>query len=197
MLVSPVGEGNGRPDAHERGAAPLRGATNPAVAAFVVLIASAVLFASLGAWRARPTPLANTAASPETLAETVIAAMRAGDLDRLRVLALTEDEFRAHVWPALPAARPERNVPFEFVWERLQQNSESHLRHTAAGLGEAPLELRGVRFSGDTTEYGDVIVHRGTQIVVAAADGTDHVIRLFGSMIEQDGAWKVFSYVVD
>jgi hypothetical protein len=167
------------------------------IALVVVLIASAALFASLDAWRARPAPLAGTAASPEALATAVVDAMRAGDLAGLRALAVTEEEFRAHVWPELPAARPERNVPFDFVWERLEQASEAHLRQTLAVLGEPPLELRRVEFAGETSVYGDVVVHRKTQLVVNQPDGRERVVRLFGSTIEQNGRYKVFSYVVE
>jgi len=163
----------------------------------VGLLASAALFASLDAWRARPAPLAGTAASPEALAAAVVAAMRAGDVDGLHALALTEEEFRAHVWPELPAARPERNVPFDFVWERLQQNSEGHLRQTLTRLGEGPLDVRRVQFGAETSDYGDVVVRRKTQLVVRSSDGGESVIQLFGSMIEQGGRYKVFSYVVD
>jgi hypothetical protein len=143
-----------------------------------------------------PAPLANTEGSPEALARRVIDAMQAGDLGRLRALALTEQEFRVHVWPSLPAARPERNVPFDFVWERIEQNSEGHLRQTVAAIGGGPLTLRRVRFAGPTSRYGDVAVRRSTELVLAAPDGTERMVRLFGSTVEQDGRYKVFSYVV-
>jgi len=143
-------------------------------------------------------PLAGTFGSPEALGAAVVAAMRAGDIERLQAIALTEDEFRGHVWPDLPAARPERNVPFEFVWGTLHQNSEGYLRQTASGLAGRPLTaLRDVRFSGGSSRYGDVIVHRDTQLVFASADGSEKIVELFGSTIEQDGRFKVFSYVVD
>jgi hypothetical protein len=167
------------------------------IALIVVLMASAALFASLDAWRERPAPLAGTAESPEALAVAVVDAMRAGDLAGLRALAVTEEEFRAHVWPELPAARPERNVPFDFVWDRLEQTSHAHLHQTLAALGELPLELRRVEFAGETSVYGDVVVHRSTQLVVNRPDGRERVVRLFGSTIEQNGRYKVFSYVVN
>jgi len=50
-------------------------------------------------------------AVPKPMSE-LTEAMHAGDLERLRSLVLTRDEFWAHVWPYLPASRPERNVPF-------------------------------------------------------------------------------------
>ena len=163
----------------------------------VVLLTSAVaLFASLNAARTGPAPLANALSSPEALAEAVIDAMHARDLERLRSLALTEGEFRAHVWPYLPASRPERNVPFDFVWNVLHQNSEGYLRQTIGGLEDLP-ELRRVEFAGETSVYGDVTVHRETELVIGAANTDERRIRLLGSMIEQDGTWKVFSYVVD
>jgi len=169
------------------------------IALTVALATSVGVFVSLNASRARPEPLSNTAESPEALAQTVIEAVRAGDVDRLRALAISEEEFRAHVWPLLPAARPGRNVPFDFVWERLQQNSEGHLRgmvDAASGLTGTPPALRDVRFAGEMSRYGDVVVYRRTELVVAADAGAERVIRLFGSTIEQDGRYKVFSYVV-
>ena len=123
--------------------------------------------------------------------------MNAGDVERLSALALSEDEFRAHVWPGLPASRPERNVPFDFVWSTLHQNSQSHLRQTLASRGDVPLAVRRVQFSGEATSYGEVLVRRRSEIIVAGPDGSERALRLFGSVIEQNGAFKVFSYVVD
>jgi hypothetical protein len=148
--------------------------------------------------RTRPAPLAGTFASPEALGGAVVEAMRAGDIERLQAIALTEDEFRAHVWPDLPAARPERAVPFGFVWGTLHQNSDGYLRQTASGFVDSSLTtLRDVRFAGESSRYGDVIVHRDTQLVFSLADGSEKIVELFGSTIEQDGRFKVFSYVVD
>ena len=68
-------------------------------------LALLVLMASLAACDRRP-PLAPAFASAEALAEAVLDRYRAGDEAGLRALALTEQEFRQHVWPELPAARP-------------------------------------------------------------------------------------------
>jgi hypothetical protein len=54
-----------------------------------------------------------------------------------------------------------------------------------------------VRVAGNTSQYGDVVVSRMTELVVASGDGAERVVRLFGSMVQQDGRYKVFSYVVD
>jgi hypothetical protein len=174
-----------------------RGARWSGAALLVLLAASVALFASLNTSRMRPAPLANTFSSTEELGRAVVAAMRAGDIDRLRSMALTEAEFRTHVWPDLPAARTGGDVPFDFVWGSLHQRSEGYLHQTMSGLGEMSLTLRDVRFAGETSRYGDVIVHRDTQLVFASPDGAEKIVELFGSTIEQDGRVKVFSYVVD
>jgi hypothetical protein len=172
-----------------------RDARRAGVSLAVILVAAVGVFASLNVARTRPAPLANGHPSPQALAGAVLQAMTAGDLERLRAMALTEEEFRAHVWPHLPASRPERNVPFDFVWDMLQQNSDGYLRQSVSRVHDVPALLR-VEFAGETSTYGDVAVHRDTELVVAAGEGEAR-IRLLGSMIEQNGAWKVFSYVVD
>lgn len=174
-----------------------RGARQTGASLAVLVVLTIGLVASLIASRPRPTPLANTRPSPEALARDVMRAMHAGDLPRLRDLALTREEFRVHVWPHLPASRPDRNVPFEFAWNMLQQTSEGYLQQTMGRLEQELPAVGQVQFAGEATDYGDVSVHRQTELILTGADGTQRTIRLFGSMIEQDDRWKVFSYVAD
>ena len=54
-----------------------------------------------------------------------------------------------------------------------------------------------MRFRGSSTRYSRCDVHRETVLTVRAADGANQDLRLFGSSVEGDGAWKVFSYVLD
>jgi hypothetical protein len=131
------------------------------------------------------------------MAEAVIAAVEAGDAGELQALALTEQEFRAHVWPELPASRPERNVPFDFVWGMLRQNSQGHLQQTLSRFRGQNLTLVRVQTTGENTDYVGVTVHRDTQFVIKDESGTEQNVRLFGSTIEQNGRYKVFSFVVD
>lgn len=144
-----------------------------------------------------PAPLSNTRGSPEALAEAVLSGYERRDRLVLRALALTEEEFRAHVWPELPAARPERNLPFSYVWGDLRQKSEQSLTDLAARHGGRALTLVRVEFTGGTTSYGGVRVHRDTVLVVRDSAGAEHALRLYGSTIERAGAFKVFSYLVD
>ena len=145
--------------------------------------------------RAKP-PLANTFSTPEAVASAVLEALAAGDRARLEALALNEEEFTNHVWPELPASRPERNLPLSYVWGDLHQKSSQTLTSTVRRSGGQRYDLRAVTFSG-VTPYAGFRVHREATFRVRDAAGQETDIRVCGSMIEQQGAWKVFSYVVD
>jgi hypothetical protein len=138
-----------------------------------------------------------TEPSPEALGAAVIDAVERRDLDRLRALALNEDEFRDVVWPDLPAARPERNLPFEYVWNDLRMKSASSLARTLDRFAETPMTLVRVRFDGATSQHRHHLVHRETVLVVRMSDGSEQDVRLFGSVLEQRGRYKVFSYNVE
>ncbi|HEX6210254.1 MAG TPA: hypothetical protein VF136_05730 [Methylomirabilota bacterium] len=142
-------------------------------------------------------PLSATFASPEELAAAVVIALEARDSERLMSLALSEAEFRTHVWPRLPASRAGRNVPFEFVWGRLHQQSRQSLGATLARHGGRRLEVLAVRFHGATTDYGPFVVTRDPETIVRDEEGRHRSLRLFGSILRQAGRYKLFSYVVD
>lgn len=141
-----------------------------------------------------PPPLAGTFDSPSQVATAVLAAVAAGDEARLSALALSEQEFREHIWPALPAARPERNLPFSYVWGDLRQKSLVGLAAVLERHRNHRFTLVDVRF-GDSTPYQGYVVHRESVFVVKSPTGETEEVRLCGSMVEQAGRWKVFSYV--
>ena len=124
-------------------------------------------------------------------------AVQRRDTTALRALALNEQEFREHVWPELPAARPERNLPFSYVWGDLRQKSALALDQTLARHGGRRYTLVSMGFDGDTTRYPSYVVYRETVLRVRDEAGAMAELRLFGSSLEKDGTWKVFSYVVD
>jgi hypothetical protein len=167
------------------------------VALLVVLVAAVAGFAAYNAWIGRPAPLEGTFDSPSALGRAVLDAFREGDRGRLRALAMTEDEFRRHVWPELPISRPEVNFPYELAWGQLAQTSALSLEQMAVALEGHAYELVEVKFAGAVTDYAQVTVYRETELLVRGPDGEEETIRVFGSTIEQDGRYKVFSYVVD
>jgi hypothetical protein len=142
-------------------------------------------------------PLPNAHDSPEALSRAVLAAIQARDGDALHALALNKGEFAEDVWPELPAARPERNLSSSFVWGDLNQKSNITLRDTLVAQGGRKYEFVSIRFLGETTAYKSYRVHRESELTVKDAEGNARQLRVFGSVIEKGGRYKVFSYVVD
>jgi hypothetical protein len=159
------------------------------------LILAGALVLGLAACNSAP-PLANAHPSAESLATAVVEAVRQADRPALEALAVSEREFREHVWPRLPAARPERNLPFSYVWGDLRQKSGLALAATIQQHRGRLYDVMTVSFSG-ATDYIDYKVHREATFRVRDSTGNESDLRVCGSLIEKDGAWKVFSYVVD
>lgn len=177
-----------------------RDARTAGVALLIVLVAAVTVVAILNSRLVAPPPLTGTVDSPEALARAVLDGLRAGDRARLEDLALTEEEFRAYIWPELPVSEARNNFPFEFVWRQLNDRSQLYLDQLVAGVearGAPQYEVLGVEFAGEVTDYDGVTVYRETEVLVRTTDGNEETVRAFGSTIEQDGRYKVFSYVVD
>ncbi len=142
-------------------------------------------------------PLSGGYSSVDELAKSVIGAVERRDTAFLRAVALNEQEFREHVWPELPAARPERNLPFSYVWGDLRQKSAAGLALTLERHGGRRYTLVAVRYDGETTRYPSYVVHRESVLQVRDEAGQAVDLSLLGSVIQKDGVWKVFSFVVD
>jgi hypothetical protein len=138
-----------------------------------------------------------TLESPEAVASAVLEGLRSADLSSLRQLALTENEFHVLVWPKLPASRPERNVPWDYAWNDLAAKSDANLRARLSGWQDRGYTVVNVAFTGGVTDYETFRVHRDTVLTLRDGQGNVSKGRLLGSMIEQAGRFKVFSYVVD
>ena len=162
---------------------------------FGVLLAASLMSPACG--RARAAPLDHTFSSPADLAGAVLAAIAAKDRPALEALALSEREFRERVWPELPSSRPERNLPFEYVWGDLHQKSHGHLRQTLGQHGGRRYTLIDIEFLGESTSYTTFDVSRKAQLRVRDERGEELVIRLFGSVLCSGSEYKIFSYVVD
>jgi hypothetical protein len=157
------------------------------------LLVTALILASCS----QPPQLAHTQRSPEDLARAALAALNDGDRQALDALAVTESEFKGLVWPRLPASRPERRLPWTYVWASLHDKSVLYLRSQIADRRYAGFEVVRVHFAGESTDYGGYRVHRETVVTLRDRSGAESTHRLFGSVIEQNGRYKVFSYVVD
>lgn len=164
-----------------------------------VVVVCAILLPVMAVRRGAPPPLAATFESPEALAIAVLDGFARRDAGALRRLALTEDEFRAHIWPELPVSRPERNMPFDYVWQDLQAKSRGYLAGNLRRPLPAAPRLARVVFDGHATEHPTFTILRDSRLVIVDTNGSESSLRLFGSVVRlrNDGRYKLFSFVTD
>jgi hypothetical protein len=158
---------------------------------FLVLLTGAGMLQSLGA---QDRPLAAAASSPDELVRRFLDGVASNDLDAVLELAITREEFDRYVWPELPASEPERNLPADFVWGMTNGRGQVKIRSSMAAIGGRQLGLEDFRFTGGVEEYETYRLHRNTLLHLRDEEGKLQVIRLFGSVLELDGQFKIFSF---
>jgi hypothetical protein len=133
----------------------------------------------------------------EALVRAMTEALWTRNVRALEALAITESEFRNTIWPALPASRPEMGMPVDYLWNDASFKSRAGLAEVLREHGGRRWFVQQVLFDGGPTDYGAFRIHPRTRLVLADERGARHTARLFGSMIESAGGWKIYSYVVD
>jgi len=133
--------------------------------------------------------------SAHALATAALEAIAAADEPRLARLALSEEELRDTVWPHLPASREAVGMPWNYFWREHAQRTDGYLKTLLAKHGGRRYDLVSIAFDGRAA-YGDVTIHRDPVLDLRTASGPQR-LRLFGSMAERAGRWKLYSFVVD
>ena len=158
-----------------------------------ICLAAAALAAGCG----RPEPLADTFESDAAAVRAVLEAVSRNDGEALLRMAVSKDEFEDVVWPTLPVSRPEVGMPMDYVWQDTSTKSRGFLAETLQTYGGQRFELVGIEFRGETTNRAGYQISRKSRLRVRDASGQEQTVRLFGSMIRQNGRSKVYSYIID
>jgi hypothetical protein len=150
-----------------------------------------------GACRERVPELTHALPSKEALAQAVVDALAEREEQQLAAFAITEREFHTAIWPRLPTSEPGVGMSPDYVWTDTTTRSRAHLARALDERGGRQARVEAVTFRGPATNYDGVIVHREAELTLREASGEVVVARLFGSMVEASGRWKVYSYIVD
>ncbi len=135
--------------------------------------------------------------SPEALATAFLEGLGSENGEALQSYALSKEQFRHYVWPELPSSRPERGVPFDYGWGDLHQKSHNALLHTFDRYKGRSMTLLELKFEDGVTDYDTFTVHRDARVKIRLDDGREEWLDLFGSVMEREGKYKLFSYVTD
>lgn len=158
----------------------------------------AVLCVGVAGCSATPTAMTLTPGydSTDAAVTAFLQALSGRDRHTLLAQAVSETEFLKHIWPALPASRPDVGMPADRAWADQAQRNAGYLAQLLAEHGGRRYELVAASFDGSPTSYGAFTIHPKTGLNIRDEAGVREV-RLFGSMIESGGRWKVYSFVID
>lgn len=143
----------------------------------------------------KPCTLTNASSSAEGLARRLLTDLAREDEQSIKALRISKKEFCDCVWPELPSSRLP-NVSCDWAWDQATLNSLSGLSEMMPMHGGQRYELVSLRFEG-TDSYQTYRVHNKTRMIVKDSNGFEKEIRVCGSMLEMNGQFKLFSFVID
>lgn len=142
--------------------------------------------------RERPTALANAAPSREALVQRFVAAVEQGDTSAVLALRVTRAEFAYLFFPVSTFMRPPYELDPAVVWLQIDAESEKGASRLLRTLGGRPLGTVVPVCGAEPQRHGDVALW-GCDVRRVRAAGDTVVDRLFGAILERDGAFKFLS----
>ncbi|HEX6134377.1 MAG TPA: hypothetical protein VFZ24_10440 [Longimicrobiales bacterium] len=133
------------------------------------------------------------AASREELIARFVAAVEDGSAAALRELVLNASEFAYLYFPTSPFAREPYAQPPAVNWLLLEQNGLKGERRLLREYGGKRLLVEGHRCAGDVRVEGANRLWPSCVLFIRRGDGRLEEMRLFGSIIERAGRYKLLS----
>ena len=133
--------------------------------------------------------------SPEALSNAALDALSEGNAEALHALRVTEREYLELLWPEIEKTIPKSNLPGTFHWQMLDSKSAAGARDAIADYGRQELELLEVIPTRGRQDYGTFKLLRKVELRVRRQpDSVEGQIRVFGSVVELDGLYKILSF---
>ena len=154
-----------------------------------------MLVAACGSGTAEP-GLSGGGASLEGLAGHYLDAVRYADTAAMHALRVTRNEHNQLMWPHFPIARPELNWSVDFAWDNLERRSRRDALRIALDYGEKPWQLLGIACSKGVDDYGPFRIHGDCWLDVRL-DGPTVRLKMFGSVVEMHGRYKIVGILAD
>jgi hypothetical protein len=138
--------------------------------------------------------LSFAANSKEELCINLLEALQRSDTTALANAMVSQREFKEWLWWEFPASTKLMNVPVDFAWDNLAQKSSKGLRTLLYKYAGMKLALLSYRFEEGEDRYQTFTLHVKTRLEVEDDKGKKITINEFGSFVEMNGKWKLFSY---
>jgi hypothetical protein len=140
-----------------------------------------------------PAGLENAATSRDELVRRFAAAVEAADRDTLVRLVMNRAEFGYLYYEHTRFTCDPYYLPPEILWEQMQNRSGRGLTRVLERLAGQPLGFRGYRCPTDAVQEGPNTVWHECTVRYTDGQGREVESRLFGTIVERDGRFKLVS----
>jgi hypothetical protein len=141
----------------------------------------------------RETRLTNSSASPEDVCQKILGALERQDTLGLLQLRLTKFEHDSLLVPQMPLPPPGVERDMGMAWYMLEQRSMKGIRRALDDYGGQRFSLVKVRFTKPAEKLGYLVAHKGTEVTVRDSTGAEFTLPIFGSILEDNGRFKLVS----
>lgn len=144
-----------------------------------------------------PSTLAGGEASAERLAREFLRAVSSNDSTSIRRLVVNRAEFAWLYYPHTRFTKPPYELGPELLWLQMNEASEKGIVRALRRYSGSALRFEALVCPDSVSVEGPNRIRMGCQLRFATADSAARTMRMFGSLLERDGRWKIISYAND
>jgi hypothetical protein len=133
--------------------------------------------------------------SAEELARRVLDFAASDNINALKRLRISKQEYCDILWPELPGSRVP-NLSCDFAWDQATLRSNGGLNEMMAEHRNRKYQFVSMRVRS-VENYQTFNALKEPYIKIRDEKGVEREIRVFGSILELDGQYKLFSFVSD
>ena len=141
--------------------------------------------------------LSGGAASRGELVARFTEALERSDTGTVRALVVNRAEYAYLYFPSLRRMNPATNLQPEVMWMLHSQESEKGITRVVRRLGGGQARFGAHRCEEQPQVEGEIRYWHRCTVDVTAPDGETAPLKLFGSVMEHRGRWKIVSYAND
>lgn len=142
----------------------------------------------------RVTMLQGAASSRDSLVQKFLKALQASDTSALRAMVLNAREFAWLVYPESPNTKPPYKQSPALVWNQIENPSASGFTRLVRRLGGEHVVYAGYSCSKHPDQQGRNTIWTNCRMRLGEPGENVRARRLFGSIIERDGQFKLVSF---
>jgi hypothetical protein len=141
--------------------------------------------------------LSGGAPSRDSLVARFVDAVARQDTAAIRAMVLDRAEYGWIYFPSLQRMNPGTNMQPEVMWMLHAQESEKGITRVMRRLGGGQARFGAYACEAAPQVEGPNRYWHACTVEVSAQDGEKATLKLFGSLIERGGRWKIVSYTND